>query len=129
MKKQIVLNDLNYVEWVLEKEIELETLGLRKHVKYGNFDAYFITLEKSRLEKEYIRERQEAIGANDGETEDLKKEVDKSWQRERRKFMSEEDEMRKKWFEGEEKTIGQIKKSVEKSFLNEIKDIDTAFEM
>nr|MBA3551101.1 hypothetical protein [Patescibacteria group bacterium] len=123
MKKVIELNDLNYQEWEYEFVIGLETLSLQKHIKYENFNLYFLSLEKSELEKEYDRER--ASQPDEGE----RKRVDREWTKERRKFLSDKDVVKKKWNEGEEQTMGQIKKSISKSLAKEVKDCDTAYEM
>ena len=66
---------------------------------YSTFELYFASLPKPKLEK----------------ADEKRAEVNKSWKREKRKFLS--DELMKKWKEGEETAKGYIEKYIEKSTL------------
>ena len=108
---KLVLNDLNYLDWQEEATSFLKIQSLQKHIVYSTFELYFASLPKPKLEK----------------ADEKRAEVNKSWKREKRKFLS--DELMKKWKEGEETAKGYIEKYIEKSFKREIKELKTAYPM
>ena len=108
---KLVLNDLNYLDWQEEATSFLKIQSLQKHIVYSTFELYFASLPKPKLEK----------------ADEKRAEVNKSWKREKRKFLS--DELMKKWKEGEETAKGYIEKYIEKSFKREIKELKTAYAM
>ncbi len=126
---KLILNDLNYQEWSIDFLVYLRTLGLQKQVKFDSFDAYFATIPISGLEQEYLNEIANARGENQNAIDLEKEKIKKDWTRERRKFIAEKDALLKKWREEDDETKGHIEKYIDKSFMKEIKDLESAYEM
>ena len=127
-KMKLILNDLNYQEWSIDFLVYLRTLGLQKQVKFDSFDAYFATIPISGLEQEYLNEIANARGENQNAIDLEKEKIKKDWTRERRKFIAEKDALLKKWREEDDETKGHIEKYIDKSFMKEIKDLESAYE-
>ena len=103
------LNDLNYQDWSYECEVNLKSLGLQKHIKFASFDAYYATVPKSEIEKEYLLELEGARGVNQNEIDQEKERIKKEWKKERLKFLSVKDSTSKRWREEDEKPKGKSK--------------------
>ena len=121
---KLELDDLNYFEWTEEFVVFAKTQGIHNQLLFPSFDRYFRTLPKSELEKEYDSE---IVDAN-GDEEKIKG-VKESWKRERRRFISDKDDLIKKWKEDDVTTKGYIEKYINKSLKLEIRDLETAYEM
>ena len=124
-----LLNDINWTEFSYEFVVYLKTLGLHKQINFESFDDYLLTVPKSSLETEYLNELNNARGADQNAIDAEKEKIKKDWKKERRKFLSEQDALMKKWREDDETARAYIEKYVDKSYIKDLLDKESAYEM
>ncbi len=124
-----LLNDINWTEFSYEFVVYLKTLGLHKQIIFESFDDYLLTVPKSSLEREYLNELNNARGADQNAIDAEKEKIKKDWKKERRKFLSEQDALMKKWREDDETARAYIEKYVDKSYIKDLLDKESAYEM